>query len=517
MFQIQEVEARVNRSRQELLEKQKSLRLSEEKYRSLFEFAPDGIVISTISGRILSYNRSFLQMFQLNEEQVASLSAKDLYVDLKTRERIMAELLRNGSVQNLEVTLKRMDGTELPALLSQKLISAGIMAGEINAEEDQDVLIEAIIRDISSRKEVEKQLIQAQKMESVGLLAGGVAHDFNNLLAGIMGYASLIVSQTNENSELRRYAETIEHSATRASELTQKLLAFARGGKYKIEVINLNEIVDEVAAFLSRTLEKNITLSKELAPDLFFVEADPSQMSQVLLNLCVNARDAMPSGGELLIKTFNTSLEEKISSASDRNQPGRYVAITVADTGTGMDEDILPRIFDPFFSTKERGKGTGLGLSMVYGIVKNHGGYIDVESKPGVGTTFTVYLPATDIKTKIVKERKEVEVAGGSETILLIDDEQVVRDLGKAILEEKGYTVLLARDGEEGISAFQTHRDQIDLVLLDMIMPKKDGVEVYRALKRIDPDVKVVLVSGYSLNEKAQEILNDGALKPPLK
>ncbi len=513
VFRIQDVEERVNRSRQELLEKQKRLSASEEKYRSLFELAPDGILISTVGGRIVSYNQSFLQMFQLDEQKIASLSVMDLYADINTRKRMMAELLRQGRLQNLEVVFRRMDGTELPALLSLKLIQADVMADELG-QEDEDMLVEAIIRDISEKKEVERQLLQAQKMESVGLLAGGVAHDFNNLLAGILGYASLIVSQTQENSELHRYAETIEQSAVRASELTQKLLAFARGGKYSIKVINLNNIVDEVSAILVRTLGKNITLSIELDPDLRCVEADPSQMSQVLLNLCVNARDAMPDGGRLFISTFNVFLEEQTMPAGYSIKPGHYVGVRVTDTGIGMDEDTLQHIFEPFFSTKERGKGTGLGLSMVYGIVKNHSGYVDVKSKPGDGTTFTVYLPASNTeKTKCsYKKWSGGEVVGGNENILIIDDEQMVRELARKILESKGYNVLVATGGEEGISIFKDRHEEIDLVLLDMIMPKKDGAEVFREIKLIDPDVKVVLVSGYSLDERAQEILNSGAL-----
>jgi len=513
VLEIHKVEEKVNESRQQLLEEQEKLRFSEEKYRALFEFAPDGIVISTASGRIVSWNQSFLHMFNLNAKEIPQLNMQSLYANPKARDRLMIELHKNGYVQNKEIVLKRTDGTEIPALVSLKLISCRLIADEICTAENHQMLIENIIRDISEQKKMEQQLIQAQKMESIGVLAGGVAHDFNNLLAGILGYASLIKAQFEEGTPLYRYADVIERSATRASELTEKLLAFARGGKYKVEVINLNEIIEEVVTLLSRTIDKTIAIHKELAPDLFLVEADPSQMTQTLLNICVNARDAMPNGGILTLKTYNTYLEERFFPTGERSRPGYYVAVSVSDTGTGMSEAIKQRIFEPFFTTKERGKGTGLGLSMVYGIVRNHGGYIDVSSKLGQGTTFTIYLPVT-IKgeQKQIKKEEGERLVGGNETILLIDDEEVIRELGKEILEKNGYKVLLAKDGEEGISVYQANKDQIDLVILDMIMPKKAGTEVFKALKSINPNVRVLLATGYSLNEQAQEILRNGAL-----
>ncbi|MDL1969479.1 MAG: response regulator [Candidatus Desulfofervidaceae bacterium] len=512
VLEIYQVEEKVNESRQQLLEEQEKLKFSEEKYRALFEFAPDGIVISTTSGRIVSWNQSFLDMFNLDKKKIPQLNMENLYANPKTRNKIMAELHKQGYVQNKEIVLKRTDGTEMPALVSLKLISCRLIADEVCTEDNHQMLIENIIRDISEQKKIEQQLIQAQKMESIGVLAGGVAHDFNNLLAGILGYANLIKVEVSEDTSLYRYAEVIERSATRASELTQKLLAFARGGKYKVEVINLNEIVEEVVALLSRTIEKTIAIHRELASDLFLVEVDPSQMTQTLLNICINSRDAMPNGGTLTIKTFNTYLEERFFPTGDRSRPGNYVAVSVSDTGTGIDEATKQRIFEPFFTTKEKGKGTGLGLSMVYGIVRNHDGYIDVKSRLGQGTTFIIYLPAAEKKEQRQIEKEEVEILGGSETILLIDDEEVVRNLVKDILEGNGYKVLLAKDGEEGLSVYQACKDQINLVLLDMIMPKKSGTEVFKTLKSVNPNVKVLLVTGYSLNEQAQAILHNGAL-----
>jgi CheY-like chemotaxis protein len=334
-----------------------------------------------------------------------------------------------------------------------------------------------------------------------------------------MGYATLIRTLTPPDNNLHQYAEIIEKATTRGSELTRKLLAFARGGKYLIEDVNLNEIVEEVLGILKYTIEKKIVITKDLEPDLGNVRADASQMNQVLLNLCINARDAMAGLDrcELLIKTLTVHLGKRGFSTGDVCQPGKYISIAISDTGSGMNRDLLSKIFDPFFSTKEKGRGTGLGLSMVYGIIKNHDGYIDVISEPGKGTTFMIYLPAISV----VKDRVNVaaepdkehtgEIPGGIETILLIDDEYVVRDLGKILLEQKGYTVLLAADGEEGISVYRANRDKIDLVILDMIMPNKNGSEVFYELKKMNPEVKVIIASGFSMDYQTRQLLKDGA------
>ena len=518
VFKIQNVEARVNRSHQKLLGEQYKLRTSEEKFRTFFEFSPDGTIISTERGKILSINQAFMEMFQFKKEDFSSIEATDLYCDPGARDKLLTELFEFGEVKNMEVVFRKRDGSELPSLVSMNLISARTMEGDDRLENEK-VLLLTVIRDISAKKEVERQLTHAQKMESIGMLAGGVAHDFNNLLAGMMGYASLIKIQTSEDNALHKYAQIIEQSAVRGSELTRKLLAFARGGKHLIEDVNLNEIANEVLAILKYTIEKKIVIVKKFDPDLKNVRADASQLNQVLLNLCINARDAMAGmdENELSIKTFNIHLEKRNFAMGDVCPPGEYVGIAVSDTGTGICREILSKIFDPFFSTKEKGQGTGLGLSMVYGIIKNHDGYIDVISEMAIGTRFVIYLPVVKSGAEgkdmaAVKDRKEVdELPGGTETILLIDDEDVIRNLGKVFLENQGYTVLLAEDGEEGISVYRTNRDKIDLVLLDMIMPNKNGPEVFYELAKINPDVKVIIVSGFSLEDQARQLLKDGA------
>jgi len=518
-FKIQEVEEQINRSHQKLLDEQQKLKTSEEKFRTFFEFAPDGTVISTASGRILSGNHAFREMFQIDEKELRSKNAKDLYFDPGAREKLLVELFEVGEVKNIEVIFKKKDGSELPALVSIKLFSSRILKEEVGLLENENALMQTIIRDISEKKEVEKQLAQAHKLQSIGLLAGGVAHDFNNILSGIMGYAGLIRIQTPADKDVHQYAKIIEKATIKGSDLTRKLLAFARGGKYLIEDVNINEIAEDVLEILAHTIEKKIVISKDFDPDLLNVRADASQMNQVLLNLCINARDAMAGLDrcELLIKTFTIHLEKRTFSTGDMCQSGEYVAIAVTDTGSGMRRDLLPKIFDPFFSTKEKGQGTGLGLSMVYGIIRNHDGYIDVNSEPGKGSTFVIYLPAASARAtgrdKAAGPDKKYarETPGGTETILLVDDEAVVRDLNKVLLEKKGYNVLSAEDGEEAISVYRSNRDKIDLVLLDMIMPKKNGAEVFYELKKMNPDVKVIIVSGFSMDYQARQLLKDGA------
>jgi len=519
VFKIQIVEDRVNTAHQVLLSEKHKLKTSEEKFRTFFEFSPHATFISTESGKILSANQAVLEIFQLAEEDVQNINAADLYCEKEERKKLVAEIFEFGGVKNREVVFRKKDGSNLPALVSMNLISALIMVGHERLEDEQGLLL-TVITDISEKKEVEKQLVHAQKMESIGLLAGGVAHDFNNLLTCIMGYASLIKIKTSEQNSFHDYAQIIEQSALRGSRLTNKLLAFARGGKYLIKNINLNDIAQEVLSILRHTIEKKIVIVKDFDLDLKLVRADASQLNQVMLNLCINARDAMAGKDEceLTLRTFNVYLEKQSFVIGDICPPGEYVGITISDTGTGIDPMILSRIFDPFFTTKVKGQGTGLGLSMVFGIIKNHEGYIDVKSKAAVGTSFTIYLPTVkpgaedkEASTTVQKRVEFDEMPGGTETILLIDDEKFIRELGKTLLGKKGYEVLEASDGDEGILVYTNNRDKIDLVLLDMIMPNKSGSEVYSELVKINPDVKVIIVSGFSLDGEATQLLNIGA------
>jgi two-component system cell cycle sensor histidine kinase/response regulator CckA len=362
------------------------------------------------------------------------------------------------------------------------------------------------VRDISERRLLEERFLQAQKMESIGLLAGGIAHDFNNILGGILGYASWLKTNIKSDHPFFRPVDTIEKSACRAAELTAQLLAFARGGKYDIRSSSLNSVISESLKILAGTLDKSITIETILDDSMPTVEIDVGQIQQVLINLCVNARDAMPEGGRLTIQSATTCLNESDVRNRPEAKPGWFAVLSVSDTGLGMDDSVRGRIFEPFFTTKEKGKGTGLGLAMVYGVVKNHGGFVNVYSEAGEGSTFRVYLPLSG-KPEVQEAGSEAELTGGHETVLVIDDEEAIREVAADILGSYGYRVCLAADGEEGISFFRREFRRIDLVILDMIMPRQGGRETFLELRKIDPKVRVLFSTGYSQNGKVSEIL----------
>ena len=363
------------------------------------------------------------------------------------------------------------------------------------------------VRDITERRRLENQLAQAERMDSIGRLAGGIAHDFNNLLMGIRGSASLIMHQVGSDHPCVGYLEKIETCVKSASELTDRLLGFARGGKYEVKVTDLNELIKENLDLFART-KKELRIISTFDADLWPVEVDQGQINQVVLNLLVNAWEAMPSGGELRLKTENVDLPAE-SPRALKLPNGRYAKITITDTGTGMDEATQARIFDPFFTTKEKGRGTGLGLASAYGIIKNHNGLITVDSKPDQGASFSIYLPATDRPVRQV-DVPSPEVARGSETVLLVDDEDLIIDIGSGLLEKLGYSVRVARSGLEAVEMYRSEKDGIDCVILDMIMPEVNGGKTYDLLKQVDPNIKVLLASGYSIDGQAAEILKRG-------
>ncbi len=378
-------------------------------------------------------------------------------------------------------------------------------------------LFEAVKKELSERKRAEEekkklevQFRYAQKMEALGTLAGGIAHNFNNFLMGIQGNVSLMLLETDPNHPNYKRLKNIEKSIDSGSKLTSQLLGYTREGRYEVKPISLNQVVKEASDTFDAT-KKEIRVHQELSEDLFGINADQGQIKQVLLDLYVNAADAMPRGGDLFLKTINVTHKD-ITGKPYRVNPGRYVLLTIVDTGVGMDKTTMDRIFDPFFTTKGLSKATGLGLASVYGIVKAHGGYIDVDSKKGHGTTFSIYLPSYE---KEVVEEKDLspKVLKGKETVLLVDDDDMIVDVSNEMLSKMGYDVLIARGGKEAIEIISKAHNlpsAPDLVILDMIMPEMGGGETFDRMKEIDTEIKVLLSSGYSIDGQAKEILNRG-------
>jgi two-component system cell cycle sensor histidine kinase/response regulator CckA len=486
------------------------LAVSERRYRTMFEESQDVIYMADINGNLIDINQAGVEFFGYasRSELLQVNISRDLYENPQDGQKFLAAILISGYVRDFEVNLKTKIGKPLVAMITARV--------EYN-ENDRIIGYRGIMRDITERKLLEQRYLQAQKMESIGLLAGGIAHDFNNILGGILGYASWMKTNLKEDELFFKPVDTIEKSAQRAAELTGQLLAFARGGKYDTKAASLNSVITESLKIISGTFDKSIVIETDLDKSLPTVEIDVGQIQQVLINLCVNARDAMPGGGRMTIQSSLAVLgDEDVSNQPDAH-PGWFAVLTVSDTGVGMDENVRQRIFEPFFTTKEKGKGTGLGLSMVYGVVKNHGGFVHVYSEVGDGTTFRVYLPLSG-KPEVVEHGGDDEMAGGHESILIIDDEEVIREVAGEILSSYGYSVQLAADGEDGVKIYKKQEPRCDLVILDMIMPRQGGRDTLLKLKKINPAVKVLFSTGYSQNEKVNEILAlgvDGFIQKP--
>jgi len=374
-------------------------------------------------------------------------------------------------------------------------------------ELDEQYAILNFLKDITQQKRLQTQFIQAQKMEAIGTLAGGIAHHFNNLLMGILGYTSLMLMDTDPSHPHYARLRGIEKQVQSGAELTRQLLGFAMGGKYEVKLIDVNELVQKTSTMFGST-KKEISIYRKCQLDIWLTEADPEQIEHALLKLYVNAWQAMPGGGDLYLCTKNVILDEP-SIKPYYAKAGRYVKISVTDTGIGMDEATRQRIFEPFFTTKQIGNGTGLGLPSTYGIIKNHGGYINVYSEEGKGTTFTIYLPAWG-KQLSQEEPLSEKVVKGAGRVLLVDDEEMVLEIGEELLRALGYDVVTARNGRDALKVYGKERNTIDLIILDMIMPAMGGGEVYDQLKQINPRVKVLLSSGYSIDGPATEILKRG-------
>ncbi len=472
---------------------EEALRRSEARYRSLVQSAVYGIYRSSLEGRFFDVNPALITMLGYDSaEEVLALDPKlDVFVDPSEQMRVMAEFRRGARLDNVEVRWKRKDGSAITVRLSGRVVN--------NPEETAEV-VEIIAEDITERRVLENQFRQAQKMEAVGRLAGGVAHDFNNLLMVISGYAEVLLEHTRKNDPLYAKIEAIHQATDRATTLTRQLLAFSRKQLLELKVVDLNIIVEDIKRLLRPLIGENIELQTQLAPDLGRTRADAGQIEQVLMNLVVNSKDAMPNGGKIIIQSANARLNhEDVRREYSYIQPGLYVVLSVTDTGEGMDKETQLRIFEPFFTTKEKGKGTGLGLSTVYGIIKQSGGYVLVQSEPGQGTTFRIYLPRVeDALEPIGAAGTSLSQNGGSETVLLVEDEESVRQLVRETLESKGYKVLEADNGEAALRIVSNYSDKIDMLITDVVMPGMSGRELSARLCASRPQTKVLYLSGYT-------------------
>jgi PAS domain S-box-containing protein len=490
---------------------EQALRESEKRYRDLFGLIPEAVLtFDPETLRILDVNRIAETRYGYTAEEFRRLTLADIQPPegLPQLQEVMNRFRQGELISNLETIHRRKDRSTFPVMISTSLTAfAGRQVALVLASDVADIK-----RAQQERHRLQEQLYQAQKMETIGTLAGGIAHDFNNLLVGILGTASLLKMSVDEDSVVHEHIQTIEQAALRASDLTKQLLGFARAGKYEVRPVSVNHVIQELSKLLTRTIDKRVKVSLHLAEELWAVEGDHNQLQHSLLNICLNARDAMPEGGELTLTTRNVEVDAQTASKYLNLTEGKYVHIAIADTGIGMDAATLGRIFEPFFTTKERGKGTGLGLAMVYGIVRNHGGHIYVDSAVGKGTTFHLYLPATMETPQTAAAHQQPDLPLGHETILLVDDERVILDVGSRILNRLGYKVLLAHEGYEALRIFSERHHEIDLVILDMVMPLLNGRDVFRRMKEIDSQVRVLLSSGYSADGDARAILNEGVI-----
>jgi len=478
-----------------------ALRKSEERYRTLFESSMDAIYITNRDGAFIEANPAAVHLFGFNaREELLNTPIQELYSDPGERQKFQDDIEKCGFVKDYPLKMKTKDSSMMDCLISSTIWMS---------ENGKEMGYQGVIRDMTEQNRLKAQLLQAQKMEAVGTLAGGIAHNFNNILMTIQGNTSLMMMKTPPDHPYYQKMRKIEQYIQYGSELSNQLLGFARTGSSEMKATGINRLVESCSRMFSRS-KREISILTDLGENLWPVLIDRGQMEQVFLNLFVNAWQAMPRGGKIYVHTGNIHLAEcQIATFQERS--GRFIKISVTDTGIGMDEGIQQKIFDPFFTTKKHGEGTGLGLSTVYSIVKQHKGYITVYSEPEKGTTFNLYLPATErrLEAERAGTAHEIPVAG-DETILVVDDEPIITETGQVMLEELGYTVLTARSGAEAERLFREHRDRIHLVVLDMIMPDLGGSDTFDRLRDIDPGIRVLLSSGYGLNDQAAAILERG-------
>lgn len=472
-----------------LQERERESLRAETQYQMIIQTALDGFLVVDKNGRVLEANDAYCAMTGYSRDDLCAMSLIDVEEALSPEEieRMITQIIQYGGI-HFESRHRCKDG---------KIIELDI---SITYSPDKGGRFFSFLRDITGRRILEDQLRQSQKMETVGQLAGGIAHDFNNILTVISGYSSLMQMDSSLSDEQKKKVDEIASSAERASQLTHGLLAFSRKQPLIMRHENLNDIVQHVHKFLARIIGEDITFQSSCCGAELPIVADRGQIEQVLINLATNARDAMSGGGVFTVKSDRAVLDSSFKDYHNYTvPPGNYALLTVSDTGTGISKEHIDHIFEPFFTTKEVGKGTGLGMAIIYGIVKQHNGFINVYSESSHGTTFRIYLPMDEKANSLQTTKAElVAPAGGSETILVAEDEPSVRVFVAKVLENHGYKVVLAEDGVDVVEKFKVHQDIIRLILMDMIMPKKNGKEAYEEISRIKPGVKLLFSSGYT-------------------
>jgi PAS domain S-box-containing protein len=500
---------------------EEALRESESRYRLLAENATDVIYVHDLDWNCVYVSPSIVDQRGWTVEE---FTKKNMIEDLTPESisfcrRIMEQSLRFAREAPEHAKGDRMVQIEAFCKDGAVITIENRLTFLFN-EEDEPIGVLGVSRDVTERKQVEQEKLElesryrhSQKMDAIGTLAGGVAHDFNNLLTGILGYTDILKLDCEPDSRMAHSVDVIEKAAQRAQDLTGQLLGFARKGKFQTVPVDLNDSVRDVVEFLGRTIDKNISIHQSLPETPPTIAGDPTQINQLLLNLAVNARDAMPGGGELRFETRVEDLDDRFCRTHlEGHPPGRYNIIVVSDTGCGMSAEKLERVFEPFFTDKEPGHGTGMGLAMVYGVTRGHGGAINVYSEEGVGTTFRIYLPykASEIQTD--NDTRPESPVSGEGHVLVVDDEEILRDLAKEMLEELGYQVTTANDGQQAVAWYRDHADEVDLVIVDMIMPTMGGADCVLELKKIDPTARIIMSTGYSQTDVASKLESEEVL-----
>ena len=488
------------------------LRKSEQQYADLFEHSPDMYHLVNREGLVISCNQTEVQTLGYQKIDIIGHPLTQLYPPdyrLSVLETLLKAFENGHEFRGMEEQMIKRDGA---------IIDVSVNTSLVYDDKHLPVLMRCVVRDITEKKKLEQKIMQAQKIDSIGNLAGGVAHDFNNILASILGSSSIMRRRMNENDKWFPFVDIIETAAKRGASLTRQLLTFARRGNVEVHPVDIHAILTETIHLFERSVSPNISIVTNFTSEVAIVNGDEGQIQQAMLNIFINARDAMPNGGTLTIETSPVQYSEQDrSTLSGETHSGSYIAMKVVDSGIGMSKEVQQQMFEPFFTTKEQGKGTGLGLSVVYGVVNTHGGYISVQSEPGKGTSFSILLPKLPETFKSKTVRSERKIVGGKETILVVDDEEIVRTTISAMLSDLGYTVESSPGGKEALDIL-AKKKKIDLVLLDMTMPTMGGKEVFQKIRRIKSHAKVIISSGYSdsvLGEDTFAKKVDGFLQKP--